>query len=207
MQEFFELRLGSMTMAEYEKNFLGLLKYVRFIGDEKVKIQIFLSGLPTFYKEKIKYDEPKTFTEAIRKAKYMYEQGQGRESLQKSWKDKKNVNSDQKRKGFKPPLNRNEPNRNHQDQYAKGDFKKEDSLGKRGMSPIQCWGCKEDHLYKDFPHIKDRVKTVHNIQDATTVKDMGRIYAYLNDRQAKYQSNMIEVEGKIINHHVSILMH
>jgi hypothetical protein len=54
MQEFFELRLGSMTMEEYEKKFLGLLKYARFIGDEKVKIQIFLSGLPAFYKEKIK---------------------------------------------------------------------------------------------------------------------------------------------------------
>jgi hypothetical protein len=38
MQEFFELRLGSMTMEEYEKKFSGLLKYVRFINDEKVKI-------------------------------------------------------------------------------------------------------------------------------------------------------------------------
>jgi hypothetical protein len=138
MHEFFELRLGSMTMEEYEKKFLGLLKYVRFIGDEKVKIQRFLSGLPTFYKENIKYDEPKTLTEAIRKAKYSYEQGQGRESLQKYSKDKKNAKSDQRRKGFKPPFNRNEPNRNHQDQYAKGDFKKEDSLGKRGRPPIQC---------------------------------------------------------------------
>ena len=69
MKELFELRLGSMTMEEYEKNFLGLLKYVRFIGDEKVKIQRFLSGLPTFYKEKIKYDETKTLTEGIKKAK------------------------------------------------------------------------------------------------------------------------------------------
>jgi hypothetical protein len=32
-----------MTMVEYEKKFLGLLKYVRFINDEKVKIQRFLS--------------------------------------------------------------------------------------------------------------------------------------------------------------------
>jgi hypothetical protein len=80
MKEFFELRLGSMTMVEYEKNFLGLLKYVRFIGDEKMKIQRFLGGLPAFYKEKIKYDEPNTLTEAIRKAKYLYDQVQGRES-------------------------------------------------------------------------------------------------------------------------------
>ena len=64
-----------MTMAEYKKKFLGLLNYVRFIGDEKVKIQIFLNGLPTFYKENIKYDEPNTLIEAIRKAKYLYEQG------------------------------------------------------------------------------------------------------------------------------------
>ena len=83
-----------MTMAEYKKKFLGLLKYVKFIGDEKVKIQRFLSGLPSFYRENIKYDEPKTLTGAIRKAKYLYEQGRGRESLQKSWKDKKNAKSD-----------------------------------------------------------------------------------------------------------------
>jgi hypothetical protein len=116
------------------------------------------------------------------------------------------VKSDQRRKGFKPRFNRNEPNRNHHDQYAKGDSKKEYSLGKRGRPPIQCWGCKEDHLYKDFPHRKDRVKTVHNIQEATTVKDMGRIYAYLDDLQEECQFNMIEVEGKIINHLVSILI-
>jgi hypothetical protein len=79
-------------------------------------------------------------------------------------------------------------------------------LGKRGRPPIQCWGCKEDHLYKDFPDRKDRVRNVHNIQEATTVKDMGIIYAALDDQQAEYQSNMIEVEGKIINQPVSILI-
>jgi hypothetical protein len=206
MQEFFELRLGSMTMTEYENKFLGLLKYVGFIKDEKVKIQRFLSGLPSFYKEKIQYDEPRTLTETIRKAKYLYEKGKGRESLQKYWKDKKKEKSDQRRKGFKPPFNRNIPNKNQQDQSAKDESKREESLGKRGRPPIQCWGCKEDHMYKDFPHRKDKVKTMHNIQEATTVEDMGRIYASLEDRQAEYQSNMIEVEGKIINHHVSILI-
>jgi hypothetical protein len=75
---------------------------------------MFLSVLPAFYKENISFDEPKTFTEAIRKAKYLYEQGQGRESLQKSWKDKKKEKYNQRRKGFKPPFNRNDPNRNHQ---------------------------------------------------------------------------------------------
>ena len=78
MQEFFELRLGITTMAEYENKFLWLLKYVGFIHDEKVKIQRFLSGLPSFYKENIRYDEPKTLTETIRKAKYLYEKRKGR---------------------------------------------------------------------------------------------------------------------------------
>jgi hypothetical protein len=47
---------------------------------------------------------------------------------------------------------------------------------------------------------------MHNVQEATKFEDMGRIYASLNDRQAEYQSNMIEVEGKIINHPVAILI-
>jgi hypothetical protein len=41
MQDLFELRLGSMTMTEYEKRFLELLKYVGFIKDEKLKIKRF----------------------------------------------------------------------------------------------------------------------------------------------------------------------
>jgi len=46
MKKLFELKFGSMTMDEYEKQFFELMKYVDFIKDEKVKIQTFLSGLP-----------------------------------------------------------------------------------------------------------------------------------------------------------------
>jgi hypothetical protein len=35
MKEFFELKLGSMTIDEYERRFLELLKYVSFIKDEQ----------------------------------------------------------------------------------------------------------------------------------------------------------------------------
>ena len=65
MEEFFELKLGNMSMNEYEKKFLELLRYVRFMKEEKVKIQRFMSGLPSFYKDKIQYDEPNTLEEAI----------------------------------------------------------------------------------------------------------------------------------------------
>jgi hypothetical protein len=41
MKEFFELKLGSMTMDKYEKSLFDLLKYVGFIKNDKVKIKGF----------------------------------------------------------------------------------------------------------------------------------------------------------------------
>jgi hypothetical protein len=38
MKEFFEIKLGSMTIDEYERRFLELMKYVSFIKYEQVKI-------------------------------------------------------------------------------------------------------------------------------------------------------------------------
>jgi hypothetical protein len=51
---------------------------VGFIKDEKAKIQIFMSGIPSFYTDKIHYDEPSTLEETIRKEKYLYEKNRGR---------------------------------------------------------------------------------------------------------------------------------
>jgi hypothetical protein len=48
MKYVFKLKLGSITMDEYEKRLFELLKYVHFIKDEKIKIQRFLSGLPSY---------------------------------------------------------------------------------------------------------------------------------------------------------------
>ena len=38
MQEFFDLKMGNMTMEEYVKKFLDLLRYVDCLKDEKIKI-------------------------------------------------------------------------------------------------------------------------------------------------------------------------
>jgi len=89
MQEFFDLRLGNMTMDEYVKKFLDLIRYVSCIKDEKIKIQRFLSGFPSYYKDQIQYDEPKTLEEAIRKAKHLHELNKGRADFHRSWKDKR----------------------------------------------------------------------------------------------------------------------
>ena len=72
MEEIFELKVGTLTMDAYENIFLGLLTYGYYIKDEKVKIQIFLSGLPTFYRDKIRYNMPRTLKEVIEKEKHLY---------------------------------------------------------------------------------------------------------------------------------------
>jgi hypothetical protein len=54
------------------------------------------------------------------------------------------------------------------------------------------------------------MKIVQNIQEVETLEYMGRnmprIYATLENKQAKYQSPMIEVEGKIDSQPIVILI-
>ena len=85
MKEFFKIKLGSMTIDGYERNFLELLKYVPFIKDEVVKIQRYLSGLPSSIGDKIQYDDPNTMEETIRRAKCLYEQQREKPTFQKAW--------------------------------------------------------------------------------------------------------------------------
>jgi hypothetical protein len=91
MKEFFELKLSSMTIDEYERSFLELLKYVPFIKDEAVKIQRYLSGLSPSIGDKIQYDDPKTMEETIRKVKCLYKQQREKPTFRKAWDDQKRV--------------------------------------------------------------------------------------------------------------------
>ena len=65
-------------------------------------------------------------------------------------------------------------------------------------------------MFRDCPHRGEKGRTVHNVQQAEKVEDMGRkmarIYATLDNKQAKYQSHMIEVEGMINNQTIAILI-
>jgi hypothetical protein len=154
---------------------------------------------------------PRTLEETIRKEKYLYEQNRGRPTFQKAWDDKKKGKMEQRKKGFKPPFYRNNSQAYQQGQLAQNEPKMIDSFGKRPrQQPIKCWGCEGDHLYRDFPHKGERMRIVHNIQEADTIEDMGRsmprIYAALDNKQAEYQYPMIEVEGKIDNQPIAILI-
>jgi hypothetical protein len=86
-----------------------------------------------------------------------------------------------------------------------------DSLGnKPRKQPIKCWGCEGYHMYKDFPHREDKMNVIHTIKKEDAIeyvgKNMPRIYASLDNRQLDYQSHIIEVEGKIDNYTIAILI-
>jgi hypothetical protein len=207
MKEFFELKLGSMTIDEYERRFLELLKYVPFIKDEAVKIQRYLSGLPPPIGDKIQYDDPKTMEETIRRAKCLYEQQREKPTFRKAWDDQKKFKKEQRQKGNKPPFFRNSPQGHPSFREPRMAEVGEQRLR---QTPIQCWGCKENHKYRDCPHKNGKARAVHNVQQAETVEDMGsrmpRIYAALDNKQAEFQSHMIEVEGMINNQPFIILI-
>jgi hypothetical protein len=183
------------------------MKYVPFIKDESVKIQRYLSGLPPPIGDKFQYDEPKTMEETIRREKCLFEQQREKPTFRNAWDDQKKFKKEQRQKGNKPPFFRNSP----QGQPFLREPRKVEVSGKMSRPPpMECWGCKENHRYRDFPHRNDKVRVLHNVQQAETVEDMGsriqRIYAALDNKQVEYQSHMIEVEGMIKNQPFTILV-
>ena len=66
--------MGQLTIDEYISKFLELLRYVPYLKDEKAKIQRFISGFPTTYRDWIEFNEPLLLEEAIWKLKHCYEQ-------------------------------------------------------------------------------------------------------------------------------------
>ena len=76
-----------MSMKELSSNFLSMLRYVPYIIDEKPKIQLFLSCLPTSFKDRIEFDNLKTLEKAMRKAEFYYGQSKKMESMP-NWKNK-----------------------------------------------------------------------------------------------------------------------
>jgi hypothetical protein len=91
----------------------------------------------------------------------------------------------QRKKGTKPPFFRN----NTQGQASCREPKIIDTWGQRPRKPpIQCWGCRGDHMFRYCLHRGEKVRTVHNVQQDETMEDMGRnvprIYANLENMQA-----------------------
>jgi hypothetical protein len=187
MKEFFELKPGSMTIDDYKRRFLELLKYLPYIKDEQVNIQRYLSGIPSFSRDKIQYDDPKIVEETIRRDKCLYDQHRHKSNFQNTWEGKKINKTKQRKKGRKLHFFRNSTQR----QLAPKEPRMIESMGQRPRKqPMKCWGCNGDHMYWYFPHRAKKVRVVDNVQQDETIEDMGRnvprIYATLDNKQNKF---------------------
>lgn len=79
-KEFHGLILGQSLMDEFVTKFIYLLRCIPYIREENSKVKHFISSLPIFNKEKLKFDNPKTMDEAIWKAQILYQQ------MKQKWK-------------------------------------------------------------------------------------------------------------------------
>ena len=75
-----------MSMKEIISKCLSLLPCVPYLIDENPKIQRFLSCLPTSFKDRIEFDNPKTLEEAMRKANFCYKQSKNKKEYIPKWK-------------------------------------------------------------------------------------------------------------------------
>jgi hypothetical protein len=64
---------------------------------------------------------------------------------------------------------------------------------------------------RNYPYINSTNKTIQNIQEASRVGDIGksihRINTTFDDKKGDHQSTIAEIEGKIHNNKVSILIY
>jgi hypothetical protein len=85
-----------------------------------------------------------------------------------------------------------------------------ETTGETKKGPLQCWGCGEPHLLRDFPHRNHDIKRVYNIQEATTINNVARsiprIYATVENPQADHQVSVVELESIITRKPISILI-
>jgi len=89
------------------------------------------------------------------------------------------------------------------------------SLGIKGVNgasrkPLIYWECVEPHLKRHFPCLNGANKTLHSVQEASMVGEIGknfhRINAASEDQQADHQSTIVEIEDTVSNHTISVLI-
>ena len=76
--------------------------------------------------------------------------------------------------------------------------------------PLKCWGCEGPHLRRNFPLENRNEGQVPSTQEAKTMGQeagtISKIYAVLEDHQVGCKSIVVEVEGAIAEHTISILI-
>jgi len=84
-------------------------------------------------------------------------------------------------------------------------------VGDNPREPLKCLECGEPHLRINCPCLISTIRTtVHNLQEALIVGDMGKrvhkINAAIDGRKDDHQSTIMEVEGEIHDNCISILI-
>jgi len=117
---------------------------------------------------------------------------------------------DQRKKGYKTPLSKNIPPTYSMNLNQPSESKMAETARKNLRHPIKCWGCGEEHFFRDCPRKGNKGETIHNLQEATMVEDVGKsippIYVALDNKQVVHQSTMIDVKGMIVDVPISILI-
>ena len=62
-------------------------------------------------------------------------------------------------------------------------------------------GIRESHFWRNFPLFNQSNKVVHNLQEDSTIGEVGKSYhqtnAALESRQANYEFAIVEIEGTL----------
>jgi hypothetical protein len=139
----------------------------------------------------------------------------------KAWKDKKQDRMNQRKKGYQPApfwnTTKSFPRKyfHSNNQNTQGGGKPVNlgtkKFGDSPREPLKCWECGEPHLRRNCPCLTSVARTtVHNLQEASIVGDVGKslhqINAVMDGRQDDHQSTVVEIEGKINNTHISVLI-
>ena len=164
----------------------------------------------------------------MKKVNFYSEHNHKKESTT-NWKAKRNNNFQQKKKEFVPNRNsknnntRNFPSKNFQGNKSNSQTNPNNQRNKESANnhsnctknfeqkkPIKCWECNGPHYASIFPNRKKTISNIHTIQEEMNVGDlaekMARINVALENRQTYYQNSMVELEGKINQIHISILI-
>ena len=76
--------------------------------------------------------------------------------------------------------------------------------------PVKCWECNGPHYALVCPNQKKTVSNIHTMHEEMIAGDiarkMPRINVALENRHADYQTSMVEVEGKLNQTPISILI-
>ena len=127
-----------------------------------------------------------------------------------NWNSKNNNTGNFSNKNFQGNKSNSQTNQNNQKNKESANNHSNYTKNFERKEPVKCGECNGPHYAAICPNRKKTFSNIHTIQEEMTVGDlartMPRINASLENRQADYQTSMVEVEGKINQTPIAILI-